>query len=429
MEVFKSFDNAFFQKYNVKLYGSDYTTYDIINDYLEDNQSEHAFFIVDLGEVTNSYNKWITMLPDVKPYYAVKCNPNKVLLEALSLLGCNFDCASENEIKSIIEITNDPSRIIFANPCKMSSQIRYARANDVDCMTFDCEEELYKIKLYHPYAKLIMRLAVDDSNSICKFNKKFGCKINQVEDILKIAKTLKLDIIGFSFHVGSGCSSADSFYEAIHICKQATDIAKNIGISIDTIDIGGGFPGKSSNIQFEDIAQKINDAIRDFFSEELNKKQIQFIAEPGRYFAQTSHILVLNVIGKKIIYDAQKPKYFDDDDKDKNEVDDKEQQESPAEKRILYYLNDGVYGSFNCIYFDHETPTILPFNEREEKLYKSTIFGPTCDSIDMISENILLPELAIGEWVYVENFGAYTTASSSFFNGFRTSLCKYIFKS
>jgi|LauGreDrversion4_1035100.scaffolds.fasta_scaffold01504_4 ornithine decarboxylase len=429
MEVFKSFDNAFFQKYNVKLYGSDYTTYDIINDYLEDNQSEHAFFIVDLGEVTNSYNKWITMLPDVKPYYAVKCNPNKVLLEALSLLGCNFDCASENEIKSIIEITNDPSRIIFANPCKMSSQIRYARANDVDCMTFDCEEELYKIKLYHPYAKLIMRLAVDDSNSICKFNKKFGCKINQVEDILKIAKTLKLDIIGFSFHVGSGCSSADSFYEAIHICKQATDIAKNIGISIDTIDIGGGFPGKSSTIQFEDIAQKINDAIRDFFSEELNKKQIQFIAEPGRYFAQTSHILVLNVIGKKIIYDAQKPKYFDDDDKDKNEVDDKEQQDSPAEKRILYYLNDGVYGSFNCIYFDHETPTILPFNEREEKLYKSTIFGPTCDSIDMISENILLPELAIGEWVYVENFGAYTTASSSFFNGFRTSLCKYIFKS
>jgi diaminopimelate decarboxylase len=135
------------------------------------------------------------------------------------------------------------------------------------------------------------------------------------------------------------------------------------------------------------------------------------------------------VIGKKIIYDAQKPKYFDDDDKDKNEVDDKEQQDSPAEKRILYYLNDGVYGSFNCIYFDHETPTILPFNEREEKLYKSTIFGPTCDSIDMISENILLPELAIGEWVYVENFGAYTTASSSFFNGFRTSLCKYIFKS
>jgi ornithine decarboxylase len=435
MEVFKSFDNAFFQKYNVKLYGSDYTTYDIINDYLEDNQTEHAFFIVDLGEITHSYNKWITMLPDVQPYYAVKCNPNKVLLEALSLLGCNFDCASENEIKSIIEITNDPSRIIFANPCKMSSQIRYARANDVDFMTFDCEEELYKIKLYHPYAKLILRLAVDDTNSVCKFNKKFGCKIEQVEEILQIAKTLKLDIIGFSFHVGSGCSSVDSFYEAIRLCKQAKEVAANLGIIINTIDIGGGFPGKSGRIQFEDIAARINDALQDFFRDELTNKTVQFIAEPGRYFAQTSHILVLNVIGKKIMYEStaqaeannMKTVFHAIDDPNNNNH--RHHDNDNKEKHIVYYLNDGVYGSFNCIYFDHETPTILPFNERDEKLYKSTIFGPTCDSIDMISEHILLPELAIGEWVYVENFGAYTAASSSTFNGFKTSLCKYIFKS
>jgi ornithine decarboxylase len=417
MELFKTFDNTFFQKHNVKLYGSDYTTYDIINDYLEDNQTEHAFFIVDLGELTNSYNKWITLLPDVQPYYAVKCNPNKVLLEALSNLGCNFDCASENEIKNIIEITNNPSRIIFANPCKMSSQIRYARANDVDLMTFDCEEELYKIKLYHPYAKLILRLAVDDSNSKCKFNKKFGCKLEQVEEILKITKTLKLDIVGFSFHVGSGCSSPQSFYEAISECKKASEIAKSIGIKINIIDIGGGFPGKNTNICFEDIAQKVNEAMNDFFSEEILNKEIQFIAEPGRYFAQKSHILVLNVIGKKIMYET----------KEKDEI--KDDTKETKEKTIVYYLNDGIYGSFNCIYFDHGTPTILPFNERDEKLYKSIIFGPTCDSIDLISENIMLPELAIGEWVYVEDFGAYTAASSSAFNGFKTSLYKYIFTS
>ena len=152
MEVFSPFDNVFFQKNKVRLYGGDKSTYDIINDFVANNQSDQAFFIVDLGEITKAYNNWIKWLPDVKPYYAVKCNPNVVLLETLSNLGCNFDCASENEIKTIIQITDDSSRIIFANPCKMSSQIRYARANDVDLMTFDCEEELYKIKLYHPYA-------------------------------------------------------------------------------------------------------------------------------------------------------------------------------------------------------------------------------------------------------------------------------------
>ena len=395
-EYSKTLDNSLFEKYKVKLYGSDYTMYDIINDFLEDNQSEKAFYIIDLGEITKLYINWSNLLPRVKPFYAVKCNPNPVLLEALASLGANFDCASENEIKTIMEITDDPKRIIFANPCKMSSQIRYARANDVDLMTFDCEEELYKIKLYHPYAKLILRLAVDDSKSLCKFNKKFGCKLDQVEELLKIVKTLKLDVVGFSFHVGSGCSSADSFYEAIRDCRKATDIAKDIGINISIIDIGGGFPGIDKTIKFEDIALKINLAIDEFFSDIT----VQFISEPGRYFAEKSHTLILNVIGKKKIEDT-----------------------------IIYYLNDGVYGSFGCIFFDHNNPTILPFNERDGKLHNTIIYGPTCDSIDKIAEDIMLPELAIGEWVYVEHFGAYTLASASGFNGFRTSVYKYIFRS
>ena len=399
----KTLDNSLLQKYDVKLYGSDKDTYDIINDFLENNQSEQAFYIINLGALFDSYTNWIKMLPNVHPYYAVKCNPNPVILDALASLGCNFDCASENEMKMVIEITKDPSRIIFANPCKMSSQIRYARANDVDLMTFDCEEELYKIKLYHPYAKLVLRLAVDDSKSRCKFNKKFGCKLAQVEELLNIVKTLKLDVIGFSFHVGSGCSSADTFYDAIYECRKACDIAERVGIDISVIDIGGGFPGVDKEIKFEDIARRINDGIAEFFVEKLN---IQFIAEPGRYFAESSHTLVLNVIGKKNIID-----------------------ETTGEKIIVYYLNDGIYGSFGCIYFDHNNPVVLPFNERNNKLHKSRLFGPTCDSIDLISNDSMLPELAIGEWVYVENFGAYTVASSSNFNGFKTNVFKYIFRS
>jgi len=407
-EFSNTLDNSLLQKYDVKLYGNDYDIYNIINDYIEDNQSERAFYLIDLGEIIKSFSKWITLLPNVKPYYAVKCNPNIAILDALANLGANFDCASQAEIKTIIELTNDPSRIIFANPCKMSNQIRYARANDVDLMTFDCEEELYKIKLYHPYAKLILRIAVDDSQSLCKFNSKFGCKLNQVEELLKITKTLKLDVCGFSFHVGSGCSSAESFYNAVKDCRDAVNIAKELDIIINIIDLGGGFPGVDENIKFEDIAMQINKAIQDFFGEELENKSVQFIAEPGRYFAQKTHTLVLNVIGKKVVKD-------DDNDKDNN-------------KLIIYYLNDGIYGSFNCITYDHQKPVILPFNERDGKLFKSKIYGATCDSMDMIGENIMLPDLSIGEWVYVENFGSYTVASSSEFNGIQKPINKYIFR-
>lgn len=398
-----SLDNSLLQKHEVKYYGSDYDIYDIINDYLEDNPSEKAFYIIDLGEVQKAYNLWTSLLPDVKPYYAIKCNPNPVILETLSSLGANFDCASENEIKQVVEITQDPSRIIFANPCKMTSQIRYARANDVDLMTFDCEEELYKIKLYHPYAKLVLRLAVDDSQSICKFNKKFGCHLDQVESILNIAKTLSLHVMGFSFHVGSGCQNADAFYTALRDCRKATDIATSHGFDIELIDIGGGFPGDNRH-KFEIIAEKINDGLGDFFPKS-EYDHIQFISEPGRYFVQKSHTLVLNVIGKKVSSDEE------------------------GNKTFVYYLNDGMYGSFNCIYFDHYRPSISPFNERDGKRYKSILFGPTCDSMDTIDENIELPELAVGEWIYVENFGAYTMAAASSFNGFKTNICKYIVRS
>jgi len=414
-------DNSLLQKHNVKMYGSDSDTYDIINDFLEDNPSERAFYIVDLGTLTTSYANWMRLLPNVTPYYAVKCNPNPVIMEALASLGANFDCASETEMKMAIAITEDPSRIIFANPCKMSSQIRYARSNDVDLMTFDCEEELYKIKLYHPYASIILRIAVDDTRSKCQFNKKFGCKLAQIEELLQIAKTLKLEVVGFSFHVGSGCNDDKTYYRALADCKMASDLAKQVGFNVRMIDIGGGFPGIDPQIgvfeketksnppaTFEMIAKSIQDGITEFFHE---YPDMQFIAEPGRYFAEPSHTLIMNIIGKKKIVEPNT--------------------ESNPEPSVsfVYYLNDGIYGSFNCIFFDHSKPVVQPFNERDGKLHKSRLFGPTCDSIDLIADEIMLPELAIGEWVYVENFGAYTVAASSHFNGFYTNICKYISRS
>jgi ornithine decarboxylase len=403
----KALDNALLKKYDVKLYGSDRDTYDIINDYLQENQSEEAFYIIDLGEIVNSYNNWIKLLPDVKLYYAVKCNPNPVIIETLSTLGVNFDAASQSEIRSVIDITKDPSRIIFANPCKMTSQIKYARSNDVDLLVFDNEEELYKIKLYHPNCNLVLRLAVDDSKSKCRFSKKFGCKINKVEELLKIANTLKLNIIGFSFHVGSNCLSSESFYEAINDCRKATDIAGKYGFIIRIIDIGGGFTSISSNIKFDDVASRINDGINDFFAKELENNKIEFISEVGRYFVEKSHTLVLNVIGKKMVNDNES-----------------------SEQIIEYYLNESTYGSFNCITNDHYKPNLLAFNERTENLKKSRCWGVTCDGGDLICDSILLPDLAIGECLFVENMGAYTiSAASSGFNGFApTTVCKYIYK-
>ena len=370
---------------------------DIINHFLETHQSDQPFFIVNLKEVIKKINLWREKLPTVEPFYAVKCNPDDIIIRLMSSMGLGFDCASKNEIARVVSAGAGPEKIIFANPCKMTEQIKYARSNDIDMMTFDSSHELYKIKLYHPSAKLVIRIQTDDSKSRCKFNCKFGVSLDQVKDLLQQAKFMELDIVGVSFHVGSGCEDPNVYYSALEDCKKVYDMGKDFGFELRTIDIGGGFPGDNDET-FIEMANVINRGMTEIFT----GLEIDFIAEPGRYFVTSAYTLVTSVINKKVV---------------------KEEKET---KHITYYLSESVYGSFNNTIFDHAKIMLLPFNERNEKQYICTIFGPTCDSMDMIMNECKLPDLSIGEAIYIENMGAYTIAASSNFNGFAQTECKYI---
>lgn len=370
---------------------------DIINYFLETHQSDQPFFIVNLKEVIKKINLWRENLPTVEPFYAVKCNPDDIIIRLMSSMGLGFDCASKNEIARVVSAGAVPEKIIFANPCKMTEQIKYARSNDIDMMTFDSSHELYKIKLYHPSAKLVIRIQTDDSKSRCKFNCKFGVSLDQVKDLLHQAKFMELDIVGVSFHVGSGCEDPNVYYSALQDCRKVYDMGKEYGFELKTIDIGGGFPGDNDET-FIEMANVINRGITDIF----NGLEIDFIAEPGRYFVTSAYTLVTSVINKKMV---------------------KEEKET---KHIIYYLSESVYGSFNNTVFDHAKIMLLPFNERNEKQYDCTVYGPTCDSMDKIMDQCKLPDLSIGEVIYIENMGAYTIAASSNFNGFTQTECKYI---
>ena len=378
---------------NIKIYDTKLDSFDIINQYLEKKKGEQSFILVDLGDIIRQYYKWKKNLPRIIPYYAIKCNPNQIIIELLNKLGCCFDCASQQEILKIINLGIDPKKIIFANPCKPVDFIKFSRSNDVDLLVVDSCYELFKIKLYHPEAEILVRVQVDDSKSLCKFNCKFGIELENVKEILEMGKILNLNIVGVSFHVGSGCEDANVYWTALSDCKKVFEIAKSLNIHMNIIDIGGGFPGTdSSKVSFEVMAEIINKGIDELFNDEDN---IKFIAEPGRYFVSSSHTLVCSIINKK--------------EKINKET---------GEKIITYYISDGVYKSFSNTIFDYSKPIFMPFNERNEKTYQSILYGESCDSLDIISKNCQLPSLAIGESIVVQNMGAYTTASSTEFNGF-----------
>ena len=223
---------------------------------------------------------------------AVKCNPDPYVLRLLAALGTGFDCASNGEIKQILELGVSPERIIFANPCKATSFIRSSAKAAVDMMTFDNTDELYKIARAHPGAKLVVRILTDDSRSLCRLGLKCGAPLVTVPALLAKAKELHLNVIGVSFHVGSGCYDTSAYVDAIARAKTAFDMGAAAGFDFTLLDVGGGF----EDATFERAAAILKDAIEQHFPARENLK---IIAEPGRYYVAKAFSLAVNVIARR----------------------------------------------------------------------------------------------------------------------------------
>lgn len=289
-------------------------------------------------------------------------------------------------------------KIIYANPCKSVSHIDYAKRYGINLTTFDNKAELFKMAAFHPNCNLLLRIATDDSYSKYRLSQKYGAKLEKVHKLMSLAARLKLNVIGISFHVGSDCSSPLAFSSAIENSRKAFEIGLSIGFKMKVLDIGGGFPGslsKKSCELFDSFAAVINQSLDLWFPEQ----EIEVIAEPGRYFVTSACTLFALIIGKKIGTNQN------------------------GEKCIMYYINDGVYGSFSHTTFGQEQVMPLVYHKDSKSVCKqkelSMIWGPTCDSLDCIRQKILLPNLSINQWLKFEEMGAYTMSISTRFNGFK----------
>ena len=305
---------------------------------------QRSFFVCDVGVVERQYGRWRAELPAVRPFYAVKCNPDSALMATLAGCGGGFDAASAAEVELALSLGVSCDDIILANPIKSVHDLQYAARVGVRKMTFDNADELLKVKAHHPSAQLVLRLLPDDSGSVMRFGVKFGAPLVHVEPLLQLASSLGLQVLGCSFHIGSGCFDVTSYAKAIALCRHVFDIAEQrLGMPAFTLlDIGGGFPGNPDVGQdtgavpaFEKFAAVIRASLQQHFPQ----PHVRVIAEPGRYMATAFSTLFTHVQGKR--EEPADPSL-------------------PGTRKFLYYMNDGVYGSFNCILFDHAQPVPVP---------------------------------------------------------------------
>ncbi len=348
---------------------------------------------IDHDILRENYASFKRHLPKVQAYFAVKANAEPAIVRTLYGAGASFDVASLPEFMLVYEnIKHLPpkeqqdfiwDKIIYANPTKPKETLQ-ALDRYKPLVTYDNLGELKKISQYAPHAGVVLRVRVPNTGSMVELSSKFGCDPGEAVDLILAAFDLGLVVEGISFHVGSQCTNFQNFVQALEISAAIMREAKSRGREIKILDIGGGFPAPYDRHvkPFSALAMKINAEIDRLFT-----KDIQILAEPGRFLVATAATSIARIIGKAV-----------------------------RDGKTCYYIDDSVYHTFSGIIFDHCQYHLQAFKKGKTEV--CAVFGQTCDALDTISLSEELPSLEIEDLVYSENIGAYSSASATWFNGF-----------
>jgi ornithine decarboxylase len=358
---------------------------------------EHGtpLFVIDHDELRRSYATFKKHLPRVQAYYAVKANPDPEIVRTLFKAGASFDVASLPELRVVCENIKDlPAqkrqqwiwdKIIYANPIKANETL--AELNYYNpLVTYDNSEEIRKIRKYAPNAGLALRLKVPNTGAMVELSSKFGAAPGEAVDLILEADRAGLVVEGISFHVGSQTTNFQNYVQAINLAAGVFREARDRGYKkMNLLDIGGGFPAPYDPTvkPFRELARIINRELDRLFPGDF-----QILAEPGRFMVARAGVAISRIIGKAV-----------------------------RDGKLCYYIDDGVYHTFSGVVFDHCHYHLKSFKKGPTQI--CSVFGPTCDALDVVSMAEELPgNLGLGDLLYSEDIGAYSHASSTYFNGF-----------
>ncbi len=345
--------------------------------------------LLDVDRFRRQYRVLRELMPTVRPHYAVKALAHPAVLAALRDDGGFFDVASRQEVLLLKSLGVRPQACIHTNPIKKRSDIVAAVEFGVRRFVFDNVAELEKFAGLEGDVELMLRLSFRNADALIDLSFKFGAEPDDALSLLDCARRRGLKVVGVSFHPGSQLGGVDALVRDIRRSVDVMQSAGAAGFELTVLDIGGGYPvpyrGPVPSIAT--FAQVINTEIS-----VLDGQGVQVLSEPGRIVAGPAMTSVSTVVGVNRRRDS-----------------------------TWYYLDDGVYGSYSNVIFDHVQPTVHAHKALlAPKAYPegiAVLAGPTCDSSDVIATGVAMPDLAVGDLVVAPLMGAYTSVTASDFNG------------
>jgi ornithine decarboxylase len=341
--------------------------------------------VLDCERVRVQYRKLRLALPGVDLHYALKPMPHPAVVQTVLGEGGFLDLATTGEVQLVQRLGCEPGRCIHTHPIKREQDIVNALEFGIRTFVADNPDEVRKFARFADRTELLLRVSFRSPGAKCDLSRKFGCDPEGLLALARLAADLNVGVRGLSFHVGSQAIDSAKHVEALNACVKLMAAARKERLgALDTLDIGGGFP-----IDYGEPVQDISRFCAPI-REALAKLPggVRVIAEPGRFIVGPAAIGVASVMGR-----AQREGHW------------------------WYYLDDGLYGSYSGQLYDHARYPVEPLKEGKGRL-PSVLAGPTCDSIDVIAENLMLPELKVGDLIVGRAMGAYTWASASEFNFF-----------
>jgi ornithine decarboxylase len=339
--------------------------------------------IVDCERIRAQYRKLTRALPGVDLHYALKPLPHAAAVRTVIEAGGFLDLATTGEVQLAARLAADPRRCIHTHPIKTERDIRNAVHFGVRTFVADNADEVRKFAPFSDSTELLLRISFRSPGAVCDLSRKFGCDPAEALDLARLAADLGISVCGLSFHVGSQAPNSGKHVEAIDACARLLGAARREKLgALDTLDIGGGFP-----IPYAHKAQDIRSFCAPIRAALATlPRRLRIIAEPGRFIVGPAAIGVAAVMGR-----------------------------ARREGLWWYYLDDGLYGSYSGQMYDHARYPLEALRTSGERA-PCVLAGPTCDSIDVIAENVMLPRLRCGDLIIGRAMGAYTWASASEFN-------------
>ncbi|MCX5045204.1 type III PLP-dependent enzyme [Aldersonia sp. NBC_00410] len=354
--------------------------------------AEHGtpLLVLDPHRVAVQYSLLTEHLRGFRLHYAVKALPHPAVLTVLAACGSSFDVATAAEVDLVAALGVPMSRCIYTHPVKKPADISYAYGRGIRTFVVDNQIEAQKFVGRESDIRILVRLAFPNPSAKSDLSTKFGAELGEAELLVKHVATAGVRFEGFSFHVGSQGCALEPFRRAIgSTLELSKHVERTLGLTASTIDIGGGFP-----VSYRADARPIG-AIADVVDEALgsDRRKHTLLAEPGRFIVADCMSLLTSVVGSAM-----------------------------RAGRQWHYLDDGVYGSYSNVMAEDVHPPILALSELEDDgrsavMEPMTLAGPTCDSADVVARDYPMPTLGVGDVVVSPMMGAYTSVTSSRFNG------------